>query len=890
MGHAKRWYCHIATLLLVFGLIMLIPPTASAYERPVLRVGYTNAINYLSRDEYGFYHGMTYEALENIATYMGVTLEYVPGTPAENLLRLHSGAIDLVTCEEVSQNFLPPTELTAPPAGTASIPLGYGIGWLLLSDQRPDLKADIQASQQSLNSISPLFGLHLLEKYQDQGGAALELTAEEKAYLKAHPVIRAMASPGQPPYTFFTEDGTHQGVIADIMNIIASDLGTTIEISPETDQSSMMAHLTRGEIDLVTDFYSDYNWARQHNADLTIPYLTLNYVAVLRKDQSLPEKPIIACPRSHFYTHDYMEKMYPASQLQYYDTVAECMSAVNNRQADMTLVKAITAQSDIHQGNYYNLYITGNIVFSHDVAIAVSHQADPMLIHILNKEIAHLSQQQISSIINRQIYAVQSKDTLQSLIYRNPIGSLVLISSLLLGIILTLLLVMQLRRKHSEELYREAHYLKEVNMYNTRWFTQNLPSTLAKYEEQQKQGKLFLMVMSPQRIAFMHELYSRQAFNKALQELVARIRRNNPWLLMDAISGDFFKLIVLCRLPEGFTMEQAAQKIAHEAGTCVINDMLTTVRYHIGLYAIPASGQLVPERLIDCVMLAHMESVASHETTTYNESLHDELLKQKQLENLMDKALQNGEFQVYLQPKYDLQTYEVLGAEALVRWQSPELGFLAPAAFMDLFEHNGFAIPLDYYMLETICRYQQERIAKGATVLPISVNQSGLHFTEENYLKRMQAIADTYQLPQGCLELEITETAFIDYQSHDTRDDAGTIINRLSQLGFILSMDDFCTGYSSIAMLQNLPMDVMKIDRQMLLTAEKSPRARTILHHIVKLGQSLHMKVLTEGIETKQQEELLLSLGCRLGQGFLFAEPMPLEEFDDFLARHTQKS
>ena len=890
MGRVQRWYRHLATVLLVFGLITLIPPTASAYERPVLRVGYTNTINYLSRDEYGFYHGMTYETLENIATYMGVTLEYVPGTPAENLLRLHSGAIDLVTCEEVSQNLLPPTELTAPPAGTASIPLGYGIGWLLLSDQRPDLKANIQASQQSLNSISPLFGLHLLEKYQDQGGAALELTAEEKAYLKAHPIIRAMASPGQPPYTFFTEDGTHQGVIADIMNIIASDLGITIEISPETDQSSMMAHLTRGEIDLVTDIYSDYNWARQHNADLTIPYLTLNYVAVLRKDQSLPEKPIIACPRSHFYTHDYMEKMYPASQLQYYDTVAECMSAVNNRQADMTFVKAITAQSDIYQGNYYNLYITGNVVFSHEVAIAVSNLANPMLIRILNKEIAHLSQQQISSIINRQIYAVQSKDTLQSLIYRNPIGSLVLISSLLLGIILTLLLVMQLRRKHSEELYREAHYLKEVNMYNTRWFIQNLPKNLAAYDALRRQGKLFLMVMSAQRIAFMHELYSRQAFNKALQELGARIRRNNPWLLMDAISGDFFKLIVLCRLPEGFTMEQAAQKIANEAGTYVINDMLTTVHYHIGLCAIPKAGESTPEHLFDCVMLAHMESVASHKTTTYNEALRHELLKQKKMENLMAKALQNGEFQVYLQPKYDLQTQEALAAEALVRWQSPELGFLTPGDFMDLFEHNGFAIQLDYYMLKSICQYQKTRLENGQPVIPISVNQSGLHFSEENYLQRMQAIADDYQLPPGCLELEITETALIDYQTHGARDDASTIVNQLHQMGFCLSMDDFCTGYSSIAMLQNLPMDVMKIDRQMLLNAEESPRARTILHHIIELGKSLDMKVLTEGIETKQQEELLLSLGCRFGQGFLFAEPMPLEKFAGFLEQHAKKS
>ena len=543
------------------------------------------------------------------------------------------------------------------------------------------------------------------------------------------------------------------------------------------------------------------------------------------------------------------------------------MFAVNSGQADITFAKSITVQADIHLGNYYNLYTNSNVVFSHDVSIAVSQKADPILIRILNKEITHIDPHQTSSIINRQVYTIQGRDTLPALIYRNPIGTLVCCSTLLLAIIIVLLLIMQLNKRHNEALYREAHYIKEVNMYNLRWFVNNLPANIDRYREEREHGKLFLLVLSAQHIAFLRELYTRKTFNQALLGLIQQARAQNDWLLTHAMSLDTVSLAVLCRLPAGFTMEQAAAKLAQDASTCSA------------------------AALLDNAMLAYAESVShDKEISTYNTSLRERLLYRKQMEDLMGKALKNGEFQVYLQPKYDIETQTIVAAEALVRWQSPELGFLMPAKFMHLFEHNGFAVQLDYYMLETVCQYQQERLARGEAIVPIAVNQSGLHITEENYLAHMQDIADKYQLPNGSIELELTETAFIDYSANDARYDAATIVAQLRHMGFCLSMDDFCTGYSSIAMLQNLPMDVMKIDRTMLLAAEKSPRSLTILRHIVELGKSLNMKVLTEGIETRQQEKLLLAIGCRFGQGFLFARPMPLANFAAFLEKHSIKS
>lgn len=221
-----------------------------------------------------------------------------------------------------------------------------------------------------------------------------------------------------------------------------------------------------------------------------------------------------------------------------------------------------------------------------------------------------------------------------------------------------------------------------------------------------------------------------------------------------------------------------------------------------------------------------------------------------------------------------------------MRWQSPELGLLTPGRFIDYFEHIGIAVRLDYYMLGHVARFLEDRLRRGLPVVPISVNQSALHLSEGGYLQKMKEAAAAYHLPHGLIDLELTETAFIDFKAKEARANARQIIDELTASGYATSMDDFCTGYSSIAMLQSLPMDTMKIDRSILLAAETDRRAAAILESVIKLGNSLGMKVLTEGIETPEQEALLIRLGCTYGQGFLYAKPMPQEDFERFLASH----
>jgi EAL domain-containing protein (putative c-di-GMP-specific phosphodiesterase class I) len=329
------------------------------------------------------------------------------------------------------------------------------------------------------------------------------------------------------------------------------------------------------------------------------------------------------------------------------------------------------------------------------------------------------------------------------------------------------------------------------------------------------------------------------------------------------------------------TLRGAAEKFAADTAILTGQGYDVHMHYDFGLCSVPTTEDIpsIPALMANADTAQREAMERGDYIGIYDEKLQQKRLKQKMISQLMQKALANEEFQIWLQPKYDIRTHKIIGAETLTRWQSPDLGFVMPGLFIDVFERTGFILEFDYHVLETVCRLQKRRIEEGKPVISLSVNQSGMHIREPHYLDRLREIFDRYQLPAGAIDLEITETAFVDFDTQDGKENSSTIITAIKEMGCTVSMDDFCTGYSSIAMLQHLDMDVMKIDRAMLLASESSVRGEKIMRRVVSLGQDLDMLVLCEGVETKEQEEFLLKNGCFYAQGFLFGRPMPAEEF-----------
>lgn len=262
----------------------------------------------------------------------------------------------------------------------------------------------------------------------------------------------------------------------------------------------------------------------------------------------------------------------------------------------------------------------------------------------------------------------------------------------------------------------------------------------------------------------------------------------------------------------------------------------------------------------------------------YDEKMRQQVLKEQKIINAMEMAIQNKEFTLYLQPKYDIEKGTIIGAEALVRWISLENGFISPGDFIPVFENNGFVYEVDKFIWEESCRYLRKWLDEGREVHPISVNVSRIDLYDPKLVQHLVDLREKYQLPSQYLELEITESAYT-----EDPEQIITITRQLREAGFVILMDDFGTGYSSLNMLKDIQIDVLKLDMGFLKSSDYSAKGGNILTAILKMAESLKMQTIAEGVETKEQVEFLKSIGCKYVQGFYYSKPLPVGEFEKLI-------
>lgn len=254
-----------------------------------------------------------------------------------------------------------------------------------------------------------------------------------------------------------------------------------------------------------------------------------------------------------------------------------------------------------------------------------------------------------------------------------------------------------------------------------------------------------------------------------------------------------------------------------------------------------------------------------------------EMLREKEIENIMHTALEQGEFKVYLQPKYSLSSESVVGAEALVRWQH-QTQIIMPDEFIPVFEKNGFVRQLDTYMFKNVCQLMAKWQAEGSVCVPISVNISRVHLSSDTLHTELAGLAREYGINPCLLEIELTESAiFVDTEHMiDT-------MRKIKDLGFLVSLDDFGSGYSSLAALKDLPLDTVKIDKSFLDKAVNDTRGEHILRSIIDMTHALGLECVAEGMETKAQQIFLASAGCDIAQGYYYSRPIPVEQFEQLI-------
>ncbi len=331
--------------------------------------------------------------------------------------------------------------------------------------------------------------------------------------------------------------------------------------------------------------------------------------------------------------------------------------------------------------------------------------------------------------------------------------------------------------------------------------------------------------------------------------------------------GDQFACVIYGQeVPDSHTLEEMSREIAALAP-------IQNLVINYGVYQGVDKSQSMTI-ICDRAFLALKSIKDNYEgrIAYYDDKMIQKHLRERMLENDFETAVRNREFVVYLQPKYNTRTEQIVGAEALVRWKRPDGSIISPGEFIPLYEKNGQIVKLDEYIFRLVCSIQRDRMKNGQVLFPVSVNLSRASLYYDGMIERYAKIIEEMGIPFGCVPIELTETASL------YNEQIKELTEKLVETRFQLHMDDFGSGYSSMTSLNMLPFNVLKLDKSLIDFIDQE-RGHQVIRHTIALAHGLGMEVLAEGVEEKEQVDILKGMDCDEIQGFYYSRPLPYEEF-----------
>lgn len=427
-----------------------------------------------------------------------------------------------------------------------------------------------------------------------------------------------------------------------------------------------------------------------------------------------------------------------------------------------------------------------------------------------------------------------------------------------------------IRLRETSALIHQIQYDRLTGVYSKEYFYQQVRDILFRNPD----VKYDILCSDIENFKLINDAFGMAAGDRLLRQ-VAKLctQRLGDHGICGRLSADQFACLLEHRedyANEMFT--QSDSRINDDFG-----DQNVIMKY--GIYTVEDREVSVEQMCDRALLAAHsIKGQYGKHFTLYDDKLRGTLLRRQAITDGMETALATGQFEVYLQPKYQIRDGQLAGAEALVRWNHPEWGLQPPGEFIPIFERNGFITKLDQYVWERACALLQEWDQKGYPRINISVNVSRMDIYNVNLADVLTGLVQKHGLSPSRLHLEITESAYTD-TSRQLIDTLGS----LRKLGFIIEMDDFGSGYSSLNMLTEMPVDVLKLDMKFIQTEITRPAGQGILRFIVDLARWMKLSVVAEGVETREQLERLQNDGCDHAQGYYFAKPMPVKNFISIL-------
>ena len=784
-------------------------------------------------------------------------------TEEEALEKMQNGELDAYVTVD---SFLDPT---------CAVPV-YKIGasdyYFAVNKNRPDLLEDLNFAMNQIQDENRFYNSQMFEKYLSGSGANAFLTAKQTEWLADHGAIRVGY---QDDYLAFCKEdkttGQLTGVLKDYLDL-ASDCIPNAHIDFEavsypTAEEAMNA-LQRGEVDCVFPANLSGYEAELQNVFMTPPLMDTEMYAVVRTTDPnilVEGRMVTAAVNKGNPNYDaFLSMHFPAWERKYFKNTDECLKAVSNGSADCMIISNYRYNNIARKCEKYHL-TTFSIGVEMDYCFAVKKGMTD-LYSILAKITSIVPDSSVDASLSYYITA-DAKLTLKDFLIDN-LAIVLTIAGIIFLVILYLLIQNIKAVRTANRLISATETDDLTGLYNRKYFFQYAERMYREHPDQPMDA----IVLNIEQFHSINALHGRDLGDQVLRTLgdeIQLIAKENQ-----GIAGRFEadRFDIYCR-------HMSEYKTAFDRIQTRLNEILPNAIIQLRMGVMPWREKMEPEQMFDRARTACNMARGHYKEhlIIYDDTVSERESYEQRLTNDLRRALDAQEFEVFYQPKYDIQAEppKLVSAEALIRWKHPKLGMIPPGDFIPLFEKNGQIGLLDKYVWTHVA----EQIAKwrnqyGVT-LPVSVNLSRIDVFDPQLEETLESILEKNQLDHDAFKLEVTESAYT-----ENADQVIQVVGNLRNKGYEVEMDDFGTGYSSLNMLSAMPIDVLKMDRTFIRNIEFDEKDKQLVALILGIAKNLKLLVIAEGVETEAQLEELKKQGCELVQGYYFSRPLPPEEFE----------
>lgn len=758
---------------------------------------------------------------------------------------------------------------------TRAVPL-YRVGasdfYFAVNKSRTDLLSELNNALGEIQSENHYFNQQMFERYIKTAGVNAFLSTDELDWLSANGTIRVGY---QDNYLAFCAadktTGELTGALKDCLAYAENGLENA-QLSFETTAyptvEAALEALEEGEVDCVFPASLDGYDGEKLGVVITSPLMNTDVYAVVRQDDmnnfTNREHVVVAVNQGNPNYDAFLVEHFPSWQTVYYEDTGECLEAVSQGVADCVLISSYRYNNISRICEKYRL-TTFPTSLGLDSCFAVK-KGNTELYSILTKAVDQVPDSTVNSALSYYV-TEDAKITLNDFLADHIAVVLLGVGAIMLIIVFLLLRSMR-AEKRAKELISATEIDALTGLYNRDYFFEYA----SRMQHEHPETPMDAIVLNIDRFHSINALNGWEFGDQVLRVLGSDIRiiAEEAAGIAGRFGADRFD--IFCRHTDRH--QAMYDRLQSKLVTMAPN---ASIRLRMGV--LPGQTHMEPVQMFDMARTA-CSMARGHfkeHIIVFDEQVHARELYEQRLLNDLHRALDSYEFEVYYQPKYNIQEEppRLVSAEALIRWQHPELGMITPSDFIPLFERSGKIEEVDKYVWSMAARQIARWRAELGVTIPVSVNLSRVDVFDSKLEETLDGILIENGLEHEALKLEVTESAYVENPDHLIQ-----VVTNLREKGYTIEMDDFGTGYSSLNMLSAIPFDVLKMDREFIRNIDNDEKAVRLVELILGIASSLGVPVVAEGVETETQLQLLRQLGCTLVQGYYFARPLHPSDFE----------